>query len=121
MATNYARIRNQNKLKYRIIFSGSFHKINEEDQRSDEIGLFVSLNINNNLTESDIDNNDVKSRLEHQIQTQEPKESGWIFDKNNSMKTRFYETGELNDSSYVSIPLRSNALLSIENNDKFCF
>ena len=76
------------------------------------------MNINNNLTETDINNIDVKSQLEHQIQVQETKETGWIFDKTNSMKIRFYKTEELNGSSYVKIPLRSNALINIKNIDK---
>ena len=121
MATIYARLINQYKFKYHILFSASFYKINEEDQRSDEIDLFINLNINNNFTETDIDNIDVKPQLEHQIQTQETKESGWIFDKINAMKIRFYKTEELNGSSYVKIPLRSNALINIKNNDKYCF
>ena len=121
MATIYARLINQYKFKYHILFSASFYKINEEDQRSDEIELFINLKINNNLTETDINNIDVKSQLEHQIQTQETKESGWIFDKINEMKIRFYKTDELNGSSYVKIPLRSNALVNIKNNDKYCF
>ena len=79
------------------------------------------MNINNNLTETDINNIDVKSQLEHQIQVQETKESGWIFDKISSMKIRFYKTEELNGSSYVKIPLISNALINIKNNDKYCF
>ena len=37
------------------------------------------------------------------------------------MKIRFYKTDELNGSSYVKIPLRSNALINIKNNDKYCF
>ena len=49
----------------------------------------MNLKIIHNLTESDIDNIDVKSQLEHQIQIQETKESGWIFDKINSMKLSF--------------------------------
>ena len=40
----------------------------------------MSLKIIHNLTESDIDNIDVRSQLAHQIQIQETKESGWIFD-----------------------------------------
>ena len=72
------------------------------------------MKINNNLTESDIDKIDIKSQLEHQIQIQETKESGWIFDKINSMKIRFYKTGVLNGSSYVKIPLRSNSLINIK-------
>ena len=96
--------------KYHIVFSASFYKIFEEDQRSDEIELCINLNIINNLTEIDIDKIENKSELEHQIQIQEPKESGWIFDEFTSMEIRFFKTGELDGSSYVNIPLRSNAL-----------
>ena len=114
----YARLINQYKFKYHILFSASFYKINEEDQRSNEIELYKNLKINHNLTESDIDNNDVKSQLEHQFQVQETNESGWIFDKIKSMKILFYKTAELNGTSYVKIPLRSNAILNVQNNDK---
>ena len=101
VATIYARLINQYKFIYHILFSTSFYKINEEDQRSDEIEFFIILNININLTETDINDIDVKSQLEHQIQIPETKESGWIFDKINSMKIRLYKTEELNRSSYV--------------------
>ena len=89
MATIYARLTNQYRFKYHLLFSASFYKINEEDQRSDEIELFINLNINNNLTATDINNLGVKSQLEHQIQVQEIKESAWIFDKINSREIRF--------------------------------
>ena len=79
------------------------------------------MNINHNLTESDFDKIDIKSPLEHQIQQQEMKYSGWRFDKINSMVVFFYKTGEMNGLSYVKIPLRSSPTLNIENNDKFCF
>ena len=117
----YARLINQYKFKYHTLFSASFYKINEEDQRNNEIELYMNLKINNNLTESDIDNIDVESQLEHQIQIEEMKESGWIFDKINSRKISFYKTTELDGTSYVKIPLRSNATLIVQNNDKYCF
>ena len=117
----YARLINQYKIKYHTLFSASFYKINEEDQRSDENEIYINLNININLTESDIDNIDIKSQLEHRIEIQKSKESGWVFDKINSMKVRFYKTGKLNGSSYIKIPLRSNAVINNKNNDKYCF
>ena len=43
---------------------------------------------------------------------------GWRFDKINSMSLYFYKTVEMNGSNYVKIPLRSNGILNIENNDK---
>ena len=33
----------------------------------------------------------------------------------------FYKTSEINGQSYVKSPLRTNAILNIENNDKYCF
>ena len=117
----YARLMNQYKFNYHTLFSAGFYKINEYDQRNNETELYINLNNNRNLTESDINNIDVRSQLEHKIQVQETKESGWIFDKINSMKISFYKTGELNGTSYVKILLRSNALLNIKNIDKYCF
>ena len=49
------------------------------------------------------------------------RDSGWRFDKVNSMTVYFYKTVELNGSNYVKVPLRSNAILNIENNDGYCF
>ena len=117
----YARLINQYKLKYQTVFSSRFDKQDESNQLIDETELFISLNINHNLTQTDIDIIDVRSPLEHQIQQQEMKDPGWRFDKINSMRIYFCKTGELNGSNYVKIPLRSNAILNIENNDKYCF
>ena len=63
VAPFYARLTNQPKNKYHSSFSASFYKINEEDQRRDEIEIFIYLNINQNLTESDSINIDIKSQL----------------------------------------------------------
>ena len=49
------------------------------------------------------------------------KDSGWRFDKINSMTIYFYKTGEMNGSNYVKVPLRTNAILNFENIDKYCF
>ena len=117
----YARLLNQFKFKNYTLFSASFYKIDEEDQKNNEIELYKNLNINHILTESDIDIIDVRTQLEHQIQNQEMTESGWIFDKISSMKISFYKTGEINGISYVKIPVRSSAILKIRNIDKYCF
>ena len=90
MATVYTRLLNQYKFKYHILFSASFYKINEEDQKSDEIELFFKLNINQNLAQSDKNTIDVKSQLEHQIRIQETKDSGGILVKKNSMKKKVF-------------------------------
>ena len=48
MSTVYARLINQHKFSYPILFSAIFYRINEENQRSDEIELFINLIFNNN-------------------------------------------------------------------------
>ena len=121
MAIIYARLINQYKFRYQTVFSARFDKQDEDNQILDGTELFISLNINQNLTSSDLDNINITIPLERQIQQQEMKDSGWRFDKINSMTIFFYKTSEMNGSNYIKIPLRSNAILSIENNDKYCF
>ena len=117
----YARLLNEFKFRYHTVFSARFDKQNEDNQILDETELFINLNININLTQTDIANIDIVSPLEHQIHQQEMKDSGWRFDKINSMTVYFYKTNEMNRSNYVKIPLRSSAILNIENNDKHSF
>ena len=92
----YARLKNQYKFRYQTVFSARFDRQDEDNQVFDERELIINLNSNQNLTETEISNIDVKSPLEHQIQQQEVKNSGWRFDKINSMTDFFYKTGELN-------------------------
>ena len=121
MSVIYARLLNQYKFRYQTVFSARFDKQDEDGQLLDETELFINLNINQNLTQSDLDNINITFPLERQIQQQEMKDSGWRFDKLYSMTIYFYKTNEMNGSNYIKIPLRSNAILNIENNDKYCF
>ena len=98
-----------------------FDKQDEDNQILDETKVFINLNFNHNLTESGLKKIDIKSPLEHQIQQQDMKNSGWRFDKINSMTISFYKTNEMNGSIYVKISLRSNAIVNFGNNDKYCF
>ena len=82
--------------------------------------FFVYLNFNQKVTESGNKSIDIKSQLEHKIQSQETKDKRWIFDKIISKRTIFL-TGDLFGSRYVKSHLRSNAILKIENKDRFCF
>ena len=121
LAVIYARLINQYKFKYRTVFSARFDKQVEDYQLLDETELFINLNINHHLTQSDLDKINIISPLEFHIQQQEMKDSGWRFDKINSMTIHFYKTTEMNGSNYIKIPVRSNAILNVENNDKYCF
>ena len=85
----YARLLNQYKFKYQTVISAIFDKQDKDNQVLDETELFKNLNINHNLTESDLDKFDVRSPSEHQIQQKEMKDSGRRFDKINSITIYF--------------------------------
>ena len=121
MSIIYARLINQYKFRYQTVFSARFDKQDEDGQLLDERELIINLNIIQNLTQSDLENINITFPLDRQIQQQKMKDSGWRFDKLYSMTICFYKTIEMNGSNYVKIPLRSNAILNIENNDKYCF
>ena len=67
----YARIINQYELRYQTVFSAKFDKQDEDNQLLDETELFKKLIFNHKLTETDINNIDVKSPLEQQTQQKE--------------------------------------------------
>ena len=117
----YARLINQYKFKYQTVFSAILDKQDEDGRLLDKTDLFISLIINHKLTQSNLDKINIISPLEFQIQQQELKRSGWRFDKIISMTIYFYKTTEMNGSNYIKIPLRSNAILNVENNDEYCF
>ena len=99
LSVNYARLINQYKFKYQTVFSARFDKQNEDIQLLDESDLFINFHVNHNLTQSDLDNIDIRSPLEHQNQLQGMKDCGWRFDRINSMTVYFYKTGEVNGSN----------------------
>ena len=64
----YARLINQYNFRYQTVFSARFDKQDEDDQFLDEKEFFINLNINQNLTQSDLDKIDIRFPIEHQIQ-----------------------------------------------------
>ena len=98
-----------------------FNKFEEDGDIRKEAEVVVNLSMINNLTESEIDNANIQWEVEARKQNLEMRESGWHFQRVNSLTISFYNTGNMDGSSYVIIPLRSSAILYIKNNDKYCF
>ena len=121
LAKIYATLVNQYKFIYQLSFLAFCNKYGEEEEITSQIELPNILTFTENLTQSDLNKIDIQWALENRIQKIEMKESGWNYQMINSMSIKFYETGILKGSSYVKIPLRSCALLNIEDNDKYCF
>ena len=89
MDTSYTRQINQYKLKDQTVFSARLDKQVEDTQVIDEGALFINLNPNQKITESHFDTFDNKSPFQQQTQAKERKNSGWRFDKINSMILHF--------------------------------
>ena len=83
----------------------------------DQYEFFIILNNNHNLTVSVIFIITLRFQLQEQIQKQDLKDGGWRFDMNMSMTKHFNKTGELNGSSYVSLPLRSSATMNFQTDE----
>ena len=121
MAHIYSQFVKQYKLKYQLSFMLLFYKFEEDGDIRKEAEMAVTLNMTNNLTQSEIDNVDIQWDLVARKQNLEMRESGWNFQRVNSMTISFYNTGNMDGSSYVKIPLRSSAIVNIKNDDKYCF
>ena len=87
MSVIYARLTDRYIFKNRKVFPGKIDEQDEDNQVFDENALYIILNYNQNLTESNIDNIDIEPPLEHRIQNQKIKQSGWSFYKNISRTT----------------------------------
>ena len=121
MAHVYAKFINQYKCKYKLSFMLLFYKFEEDGDIRKEAEMTITLNMTNNLTQSEIDNVNIQWDVEARKQNLEMRESGWIFQRVNSMTISFYNTGNMDGSSYIRVPLRSSAILNIKNDDKYCF
>ena len=117
----YAKFINQYKFKYQLSFMLFIYKFEEDGDIRKEAEMTINLNMTNNLTQSEIDNVDIQWDLEARKQNLEMRESGWIFQRVNSMTISFYNTGNMDGSSYVKITLRSSAIVNTKNDDKYCF
>ena len=117
----YANFINQYRFKYQIFFMLIFGKFEEDGDIRKEAEMTINLKMTKNLTQSEIDNVDIPWDLEARKQNLEMKESGWDFQRVISMTISFYNTGNMDGSSYIKVPLRSSAILNIKNDDKYCF
>ena len=98
-----AKFINQYKCKYQLSFMLLFNKFEEDGDIRKEAEMVVNLNMVNNLTQSEIDNANIQWEVETRKQNLEMKESGWHFQRVNSMTISFYNTGNMDGSSYVNI------------------
>ena len=109
LATIYARKINQYKFKYQLVFSVRFDT-QDKNNKVKKTQLYLNLKKNRKLTQSDIDIIIIRCQLESQKLNLELEDSGWSFDKVNSMTKYFNKTTELKSSIFVKIPLRPSSI-----------
>ena len=121
MSHIYAKFINQNKFKHQSSFMVLFNNFEEDGDIRKEAELSLNLNMINNLTQFEIDIVNFQWDSESRIQNSEMKESGWVFQRVISMTISYCNTGNMDGSSYVKVPLRSSIIVNIKNDDKYCF
>ena len=121
MSHIYAKFINQYMFKYQLSFMTLFYKFEEDGDIRKKAEMSINLNMTNNLTQSEIDNTNIQWDLEARKQILEMQESGRVFQRVNSMTISYCNTGNMDGSSYVEVPLRSSAVLNIKKDDKYCF
>ena len=99
MAHIYAKFINQYKFKYQLSFMLLFNKFEEDGDIRKEAEMVVNLSMVNNLTQSEIDNANIQWEVEARKQNLEMRESGWHFQRVNSITISFYNTGSMDGSS----------------------
>ena len=80
---------NQCNFKRQITFLVIFNKYGEDNDILSETELPITLSFTHNLTQPELDNINIQWTLENRIQSIEMKESGWTFQRINSMKYHF--------------------------------
>ena len=95
----YAKLVLQYKFKYQLTFLVIFYRFGEDNEILSEVELPITLTITHNLTQSELDTINIRWTLENRIQSVEMKESGWTFQRINSMGISLCTSAELNGSS----------------------
>ena len=75
----------------------------------------------NNLKRLKLNDLDVMTRLDHEVQRREKLGSGSNLQGNNYLKICFHKTNVLNERTYVKFPITTNSILNIQNYDTYCF
>ena len=61
------------------------------------------------------------SDLDNEIETRDMQGSGWNVQGINHLKIYFHKTNPINGMTYVEFPIRTKAILNIQNNVMYCF
>ena len=75
----------------------------------------------NILTRLQLNDIDIMTDLDSEIENRDMDGSGWNIQGISQIKIYFHKTNAINGMTYVEFPLRTNAILKIQNNERYCF
>ena len=120
LSIKYGELINQFKFKIRF-YANVKYLLEHEDEPSEETNHYIDVDIINILTRLQLNDIDIMTDLDNEIQTRDIEGSGWNVLAINRLKTYFHKTNPINAMTHVEFPIRTNAILNIQNNDTYCF
>ena len=120
MSIKYGELINQFKFKIKVFANVRYLKNNGEDP-IEEVDHYIPINIIENLTRIQLNDLDIMTDLNNEIERRDMEGSGWNIQGINHLKIYFHKTNPINGQTYVKFPIRSNAILNIQNTDTYCF
>ena len=120
LSIKYGELINQFKFKIRF-YANVEYLLEHEDEAADETNHYVGVDIINILTRLQLNDLDIMTDLDNEIETRDMEGSGWNVRGINHLKIFFHKTNPINGMTYVEFPIRTNAILNIQNNDTYCF
>ena len=120
MAIKYGELIRQFKFKIRIYANVRYLKY-QEDELPEEVNHYIVVNIIDNLTRLQLNDIDIMTDLDNEIQNRDMEGSGWNVQGINHLKIYFHKTNVMNGMTFIKFPIRTNSILNIQNKDTYCF
>ena len=120
MCNRFAKLIQTYHSIYQTIVGCEYLKYREDEPYERSVIPSVTTQIVN-LTKLQLNNIDPDSEIRNKIHTVEMVGSGRNLQKIIYSEVEFYKQNGIRGNSYVKLPMRSNAFLNIQNEEKFCF
>ena len=120
LSIKYGELINQFKFKIRF-YANVKYLLEHEDDLPEESNHYVGVDTIDIFTRLQLNDLDIMTDLDNEIETRDMEGSGWNVQGINHIKIYFHKTNPINGMTYVEFPIRTNAILNIQNNDTYCF
>ena len=120
LSIKYGELIRQFQFKIRF-YANVKYLLNHEDEPPEEVNHYVGVDIIHILTRLQLNDIDIMTDLDNEIENRDMEGSGWNVQGINHLKIYFHKTNPINGRTYIEFPIRTNAILNIQNNDSYCF